>query len=148
MGDFLSTKSNSQATTNQQVGVSGNGTGQSGTVGGNQAGGNSTALGNLTAHSNSTINIVTSDIAALQANQAIATGAINAGLQTSIYALDTVQRNSHETNDLISQVVAGSNDVALKATPVSAGEIVKPILMLVAIAAGIVLLFQVIPKKP
>lgn len=147
MGDLLSSKKNEQTTQNQQVGVSGSGVGQSGTVGGSQAANNSTALGNLTASGNAAINIVTSDLEAIQANKEVALAATNAGLQTSIHSLDVVQRTQENAAYLVAQVQAGANEVALKATPVSAGDVataqtaaLKPVLIAVVLLGGIILL--------
>lgn len=154
MGDFLSSKSNSQATTNQQVGVSGGGVGQSGSIGGSQAAQNSTALGNVTAAQGSTINIVTSDLEAIQGNTRIASEAINLAAATSIHSLESVQLSQKSAAALISEVQRGANEVALKATPVSAGDIataqtaaLKPVLMGGVLLAGIIILAVVIKRN-
>lgn len=153
MGDLFSTKKNQQTTQNQQVGVSGSGAGLSGTIGGSQAAQNATATGNISAAARSTVNIVSSDLAAIQAMQAVSTGATNAGLLTSIHALDVVQSTQTNAASLIAQVQAGANDVALRATPVSAGEVslattaaLKPLLISALVVAGIVALVIVIKK--
>jgi len=147
MGDFLSSKKNEQRTQNQQVGVSGSGVGQSGTVGGSQAANNSTALGNVTATGSGQINIVTSDLEAIQANRAISEAAISAGAQTSIHSLQVVQDTQRHAAELLAQVQAGANEVALKATPTSAGDIataqtaaLKPVLIAAVLLGGIIIL--------
>lgn len=148
MGDLFSIKKNQQTTQNQQVGVSGSGIGLSGSIGGSQAAANATATGNISAGgTGSAINIVTSDLAALQANRDIALEATNAAVQTSIHALDVLQTSQQHAAELIQQVQAGANDVALKATPVSAGDIatattaaLKPVLIVALIGAGILFL--------
>lgn len=153
MGDFLSSKKNQQTTQNQQVGVSGSGAGLSGTIGGSQAAQNATATGNITALSGSSVNIVSSDLAALQAMQAVSTNATNAGLLTSIHSLDVLQSSQSNAAALIAQVQAGANDVALKATPVSAGDValasgatLRPLLISAVVVAGIVALVLIIKK--
>lgn len=153
MGDFLSKKTNSQATTNQQVGVQGGGAGLSGTIKGSQAAQNATATGNITAASGGSVNIISSDLAALQSNQAIATEATNAGLQTSIASLDALQQTQNNAAALIAQVQSGANSVALQATPVSAGDVAlatfaafKPLLIGAGIIAAIIV-FVILTKK-
>lgn len=145
MGSLFKSSSAKQSTSNQQVGVQGTGAiGQSGTVGGSQAASGAVALGNITG-TGQTINITSSDIAALESNQAIATTAINAANITSIHALETLQMGQNNAAALIAQTQAGANQVALAATPVSAGEVataatatLKPILTVAVVAAVVI----------
>lgn len=157
MGDFLSSKKNEQTTNNNQVGVSGGGIGISNPTRSAVAVGSSNLAinGGIKAGNASTLNFVMSDQGAIAAGQAIALQALqdntavsalatNAALQTSIHSLDVVHSSQENAAALIAQVQAGANEVALRATPVSAGEvataIVKPLLIGALILGAIILL--------
>ena len=161
MGDLLSSKTNSQATTNNQIAQNAGGQAISGTGKGAAVaqGNNNIALaGGIRLSSkdgNNTLNFIQTDqgavaagttvaLAAINANSNASINAQNAALATSIHALEVVQDTQGHAADLIAQVQAGANDVALRATPVSAGEIAqtitatfKPVLIAIAVAAGI-----------
>ncbi len=155
MGDLLSSKSNSQATTNNQIALNAGGTAVSGAVKSSVLiGNNNTNVGGIKTGNNSTIHLVTTDygavasgehvaLAALESNTQAATYAINAGLQTNIAALNALTSGNRDSAALIAQVQAGANDVALKATPLQAGDlaaaVVKPLMIFGAIVAIVVL---------
>jgi hypothetical protein len=147
MSLFSSSSKASQTTTNQQLGVSGSDIRAFGGVSGssNVVAQSGTAIaGGLHGGTGAVFNIVSSDIAALESNQAIATTAINAANQTSIGALSVLQSTQSNAAALISEVQAGANQVALAATPVSAGEVatastaaLKPVLTVAVVIAAI-----------
>lgn len=136
---------------NQQVGVSGSGAGLSGTVGGSQAAQGATATGNIKAGGN--VSFITSDIAALEANQNIALGSVNAAQQLAINALHTVE-TQHSRDALTVEAALGiaGNSVAA-ATPTSAGDLAaitggqqKTLLTIAAIVGALVIVAIIATK--
>ena len=115
-----SSSSNKQATTNQQVGVQdgiGVGAGATSLIG-------STDIGGLSLSGASTVNITSSDLAAIDAVEEIAKAGVNAANTTSIRALETLQLTQREANIVASNAVNKAQETALASTPGAVGAIV------------------------
>lgn len=125
MGDLASSKKNTtnQATTNQQVALQ------------NDRGGAGAGISGSTL-TNSTVNVVSSDpdvvLGALAAmnhagdNEAlVALNAANASFNTANRALETLENVSMQTGQVLDNANARASDIALRATPISGGEIAE-----------------------
>ena len=136
---------------NQQVGVSGSGAGLSGNVGGSQAAQGSTAIRDIKA--GGAVSFITSDIYALEANQAIALGSVNAAQQIAIGALHAAETQHDRDALTIDNALGVAGGAVARATPTSSGDLAaiiggnqKTFIIVGAVVAALVLV-AVLAKK-
>lgn len=153
MGLFgVDTTKNETKLYNQQVAVQGSGAGLSGTVGRSQAAQGATATGDIKA--GGSVTFVTSDIAALEANQAIALQSVNAAQQVAIGALHAVE-TQHTRDALTVEAALGTaGNAVAAATPTSGGDLAaiiggnqKTFLIIGAVLAAVVVVALLATKS-
>lgn len=111
-----------QKTVNQQVGIQGSGLGVStGAKSITSVGGGFTGqLGDR-----STVNLYSLDVAALEANQAIAEAAITAGQLNTAQSLELVRQQSLSANEAVAGIAELSGGIAAMQTPTGVSEVLS-----------------------
>jgi hypothetical protein len=153
MGDIFKTTSQKTSTVNQQVGVSGSGVGQSGTIGGSQAAQGATATGAINTAGGS-VSFVTSDIAAMEANQAVSLGAVNAAHQIAINALQATQASHSVDAQTVQGALLSAGRAIESAVPTNTGDLAallggqqKQLLTMAAIVAVVLIVGYIATKS-